>query len=358
MWTVFASCLIGALSIHVDCKAQKALYPGVLEYEVNIDNTVIPDSTYYEEAVPWFIDNIEASSRLAFFDLLFEKAREGKIKVCDANGKVVKSDDTKALQDLLLLRRDTVTLTQAYPPYDEFDTIVPIFCTPDQVVALRFREQWSYDTATLAFTKKVLEYGPIFEVPGDLEGEGEYVRTKAPLFWVSCTDQNSGKEYLTRRIIYRVGDGPDIVYPVPLDTNFTKAYMSSVHRKTWSGKIPAFQPVYREIATQQMSDYQVQHTLHLNKEDPITMPKNEPPYDNYDTIIFIQVTQIKEFSFLEEWNFDIASFSLTKKVVGLCPITEDYDWNDETARYIRSVLWMYFYDIWAPYKGKVILQKR
>lgn len=160
----------------------------------NITYDVIIRSYYAEEMVDeqekysmieyeWMHNNIEASKRIHMLTNLFRAVYHGEIPAYDPNtGKLLTHDDIQKI--LVQTETEELTLVNPEPPYNDFDTIIsitkqiPVNC----ITSIRFLEEWSFDTVTLKFYKKVLGIAPVYqEVPSySYENNGQ----GTPLFWI------------------------------------------------------------------------------------------------------------------------------------------------------------------------------
>jgi hypothetical protein len=327
-----------------------------VEYDVFIDNSRLPSSPELDDNSFWFYKNIEASSRLAFIEILFDKVQNGNLIVKDMEGKTVKSN---RIMDLFILSIDTLTMTRPYPPYNTFDTVVARICRPQNVVALRFRENWLYDTETMAFSKKVIAFAPIMaSIVYNENLIGEYESLK-PMFWVNCDVDPGYPEVLTKRIIYKVNLKDSVQKPAHLDSTVTSEYYGKLLKKIFAGK----KNIYNwDIETnsitllknENLKKYLLKVPINV---DSIKLIYNSPPYERYDTVIIRGLCHVESLFFREEWSFDTTNFVITKNVVGLSPEIQYIDLISGEFLYYNAPFWVYFSDLWTPYRGKIKLQK-
>ena len=72
---------------------------------------------------------------------------------------------------------DTIKLTHPYPPYDDYDTLVPVRYTADGIVGMQFFERWILDPETMQLNKEVLGVDileGLYDFEGVLEGSRSY----------------------------------------------------------------------------------------------------------------------------------------------------------------------------------------
>jgi gliding motility associated protien GldN len=81
----------------------------------------------------------------------------------------------------------------------------------------------------------------------------------------------------------------------------------------------------------------------LSQADTISIQRTEPPYDTYDTVITkdFDPTSVKQIRVKEDWFFDKQRSVMDVRILGLCPITEEYDENGEFKGY-KPLFWIYY----------------
>ena len=80
----------------------------------------------------------------------------------------------------LLHRTDTILIQRITEPYDNYDTVVKTDFDQASILKMRFVEEWTLNTQTFKFYKKVLAICPMVE---GLDDKGN-VRGYTPLFWI------------------------------------------------------------------------------------------------------------------------------------------------------------------------------
>lgn len=331
--------------------ADKNVLSKNIEYDVTINNYVMfPCTSLSETNDNWYNNNIEASVRGAFLDLLFKNALSGKLKITDMNNK---SLDSLQLRDLLSYS-DTVTNMRSTPPFDTYDTVIKSILPPSMVTALRFRENWIYDPVTMAVTKKVIAIAPVAStVSVDKEGK-ETITGHKPLFWIVLPETNASSKVLTKRIVSTVSFAKDpMTYCHNIDAVALDTYMQKLVKLVYTDSLSAYAFTGDGFPNVSKSGKDWENLL--NHVDTIRQTRTEPPYGTYDTIVKT-VFKISAIRFLEEWAFDPATMAMEKKIVGVCPVEECYDMNHEFKGY-RPIFWIYFSDVWTPFDGKLELKK-
>jgi gliding motility associated protien GldN len=81
----------------------------------------------------------------------------------------------------------------------------------------------------------------------------------------------------------------------------------------------------------------------LSRTDSMTIQRTEPPYDTYDTVIVkdFDPTAVKQIRVKEDWFFDKQRSVMDVRILGLCPIIEEYDENGEFKGY-KPLFWIYY----------------
>ncbi len=162
--------LTGILAVVlVSCKQKptKDIITKKIQYDVNIKS---PDANW-----DWWIQNIVGPDREKLVDLIMDGALSGKFQAYDY------FSDSISPAAIKWMLADTFYLTykRSTPPYDEYDTTVIMKITRDDILRIRFLEEWSIDPNTMQFDKKVMGIGPVARRI-DLSGTERW----QPLFWI------------------------------------------------------------------------------------------------------------------------------------------------------------------------------
>jgi hypothetical protein len=147
------------------------------------DNLLITKKIQYDVLIKsidkqkdWWIDNIETTDREKFLEKIIEVVAKGKIKAYDFFNNLL---DKKKFEELLH-RTDTVVMQRLTEPFDNYDTICKTDFDQKSILKMRFIEEWTLNTQTFKFYKKVLAICPMVE---GLDDKGN-LRGYTPLFWV------------------------------------------------------------------------------------------------------------------------------------------------------------------------------
>ena len=84
----------------------------------------------------------------------------------------------------------------------------------------------------------------------------------------------------------------------------------------------------------------------LDKSDTQTLVRPYPPYEEYDSVIAepFRTSDVYLLRVKEDWFFDRQRSVLDVRIIGLCPITEDYDVVTGDFRGYKPLFWVYFPD--------------
>jgi len=124
----------------------------------------------------WWVNNIETTDREKFLKTILDVAAKGKIKSYD----FFMNPLNKKKFEELLHHTDTVVMQRLTEPYDNYDTIFKTDFDQQSIIKMRFIEEWSLNTLSFQFHKKVLAICPMIE---GIDDKGN-VRGYTPLFWI------------------------------------------------------------------------------------------------------------------------------------------------------------------------------
>ena len=138
-----------------------------IQYDVNI---VSPDPDY-----DWWIQNLPGPQRERLVDMIIDGAKSGKFQSYDYFNNPISSAEVR----MILSDTSFLTLVDEDPPYEARDTIVVYNIRKEDVLRIRFLEEWSMDPESLQMNKKVLGLAPVARRI-DLMGMERW----QPLFWI------------------------------------------------------------------------------------------------------------------------------------------------------------------------------
>jgi hypothetical protein len=159
------------------CREQQDKYQ-VITTRIQYDVPVVSA----DPQLHWWVNNLEGSRREPFIRRILEAARDGNVKAYDYFNQPLTPEEVCLAGNDTLVR----TFVRNYPPYEQYDTMVVVRTDYEDVMKLRFLEEWSWDPATLEFVKKVVGICPLAEIR---VGEAVYNR---PLFWIYLDERYPG----------------------------------------------------------------------------------------------------------------------------------------------------------------------
>ena len=143
-----------------------------IQYDVNIKS---PDPEY-----DWWIQNLVGPEREHLVNLIVDGAKDGKWQAYDYfNDPIDKFEVRTIFSDTML-----ISMMKSEPPYELFDTMVIHNILPEDILRLRFMEEWSINPDNLAFSKKIIGIAP---VASRLDFNG--IERWQPLFWIYTDDE-------------------------------------------------------------------------------------------------------------------------------------------------------------------------
>ena len=150
----------------------KELVTQKIQYDVSIKS---PDPNY-----DWWIQNLPGPQRENLVDMILDGALSGKFKSYDYfNNPISAFEVSKILSDTSVL-----TLMAKEPPYEYYDTTIVYTIQREDILKIRFLEEWSADPEQLLFDKKVLGVAPIAK---RIDPMG--IERWQPLFWIYTDDK-------------------------------------------------------------------------------------------------------------------------------------------------------------------------
>jgi hypothetical protein len=174
---------------------------------------------------------------------------------------------------------------------------------------------------------------------------------------VLCDTEGTQAELLTKKIMYNTAYVGDFQRAINIDSSVAKAYFDRLCELVFADSIPAYTwgaGVNCDSLTPG-AELKKAYIIH----DTISVINPTDPAVTKDTVITQNLVEhITVFRFLEEWSFDVNTMAITKKIVGLCPVVEDFDVMTGEFRGYRPLFFVYFADPWNPLKGYTKLKKK
>ena len=152
---------------------EKPLVTKKIQYDVNIKS---PDPEY-----DWWIQNLVGPDRDKLVSNIIDGAKSGKWQAYDYfNEPIDKFEVQNIFSDTMV-----ATIMREVPPYELFDTILIHNILKEDILRIRFMEEWRMNPENLEFEKKILGIAPIAR-RFDFNG----IERWQPLFWI-YTDEST-----------------------------------------------------------------------------------------------------------------------------------------------------------------------
>ena len=155
------------LQIVSSCQyGKKEIITEKIQYDVNIKS---PDPDY-----DWWIQNLPGPAREKLVETVLNGAINGKFQAYDYyNNPISPAEVSAILSDTTVIR-----LTKVEPPYESYDSVIIYNIVPEDILRIRFLEEWKMNPEDLSFEKKIVGIAPVARrVVIDME-------RWQPLFWI------------------------------------------------------------------------------------------------------------------------------------------------------------------------------
>ncbi len=82
----------------------------------------------------------------------------------------------------------------------------------------------------------------------------------------------------------------------------------------------------------------------LTDTEHVTLPQTEPPYNMVETTIVkkFDPTTVTKIRLKEDWFFDKQRSVMDVRIIGICPILEEYESDGVTLKGSKPLFWVYF----------------
>ncbi len=147
------------------------IYPDKASNKNASDNFIITNKISYvvyiaprDQTSDPLMDNIDSVQREKFINTIMDAVLTNKLKAYDYDGKLM----TKEIFDNYFTRRDTISFQDINTDKIK-DTVIVKNLDYKKIYLFKFTEEWSLNTKTFKFTKKVLTMAPSVEL-SDNEG--------------------------------------------------------------------------------------------------------------------------------------------------------------------------------------------
>lgn len=132
-----------------------------------------------------------------------------------------------------------------------------------------------------------------------------------------------------------------LYYPIE-PTNGRKSLISIIMDGIKDGRLRPYDPVMGDDFKSALTLAEIDA---LTKGDsiPKRLQRPDPPYDEYDTVIFrpLDFSNIKTYQIKEDWVFDRQRSVLEVRIIGICPVLAKFD-ADGNFRGYKDMFWIYF----------------
>ena len=120
----------------------------------------------------------------SFITVVMDALKQGKITAYDPSTSTDELLVPITYNEIIARQTDTIhkTLRRTTPPYDEYDTVIINSFDPTQVMRLRLKEDWYFDSKRSEMLVRIESFCPVMLK----EHNGQQV--PVPLFWVSYAD--------------------------------------------------------------------------------------------------------------------------------------------------------------------------
>jgi hypothetical protein len=163
-YVLFLTLVIFVTSCQQD---KKDIITEKIQYDVNIKS---PNPDY-----DWWIQNLPGPQRDQLVDMILGGAQSGKFQTYDYFNKPMSAFEvSKILSDTSVL-----TLMGKEPPYEYYDTAIVYTIQREDILKIRFLEEWSIDPDNLKIEKKILGIAPVAR---RIDPMG--IERWQPLFWI------------------------------------------------------------------------------------------------------------------------------------------------------------------------------
>ncbi len=189
---------------------------------------------------------------------------------------------------------------------------------------------------TLSLQAQVMDTPPLDGVYDKI-----HIKNREPIPYAPLREADAMWKHRTWRVIdFREKINQPFYYPVT-EIDDRKSFMQVLLDGIKEGTITAFEagddefltPYSWEEFSKTMSD-----TIHQ------TLTRTEPPYDTYDTLIIkkFDPTSIMKIRLKEDWFFDKQRSVMDVRILGICPIIDEFEADGVTFKGSKALFWIYF----------------
>ncbi|MBP7496420.1 MAG: gliding motility protein GldN [Bacteroidales bacterium] len=128
--------------------------------------------------------------------------------------------------------------------------------------------------------------------------------------------------------------------------NGRKSFMTIIFDALKEGTIIAYEAgQYNDEFLAPISPVQLLSSL--TRVDSIRLQRSYPPYDWYDTIKVkeFRTSDVTRIRIKEDWFFDKQRSVMESRIIGICPIIEQFNDEDQSFKGYLPLFWIYFPDL-------------
>lgn len=202
-------------------------------------------------------------------------------------------------------------------------------------------------TLTIILISNVISYSQVLDSPkrdGVYDKINNDNRKPIPYSYVREADVLWSKR-IWRVIDFKEKMNQPFYYPL-VPQNGRKSFMSVIMDALKEGSLIAYEAnQFNDEFLTPISPVSLLQSL--TRIDSIKLQRSYPPYDEYDTVKITEflpqdVTRIR---IKEDWFFDKQRSIMDVRIIGICPIIEQYVENTTDFKGYQPLFWIYFPDV-------------
>lgn len=154
--------------IQSDVKKNMVVLTEKIAYDVIMDNTLAMICESYGSQLPFYFNNIETSYRIKIVNALLDAGFQKRTPSLNFMFSEIPDQELQSIES----RNDTMTVWNDRTGKST-DSVLVNNLDRNQVIKLKFAEQWSFDKHSLVFTKKSIAIAPSalsYDETGELKG--------------------------------------------------------------------------------------------------------------------------------------------------------------------------------------------
>jgi hypothetical protein len=331
-WIICVS-IFSILTTSCNSKKKQSEITSRIEYSVNIQSP--------EADMDWWVQNLEGTQRDFISNLLMETAAKGEFALEDLDYKTLSAKNLSKIYEL----NDSVHFVFQDKT---LDTLISGEITQKNIKRLRFREQWMHSDKGFEIEKRVVAICPVAVF---YNAEGIEIYSK-PLYWIkiNAEKKSSDMKTLAERIQYDVPiqnpNNKKDWWVENMEPQLRNKFLNTLMEAAYSDKYALYDNFKAKITAAELKSA-------LNYSDTLQLTSPNPPYVEYDSVIVhtFDCKDIHRIRFMEEWKINPTTLEFDKRIIGICPLSNSYDENNE-FRGVKLLFWMYFDDKYPVALGK------